>query len=118
MVAIVVVAVAWTWRLVDRSSDWSTRERSETILHHVDRDAIILGWWDTAPAIEYLQLVEGQRPDVRTINRFLIPDRTLRLLVTREVAHRPVYIDEPPADLLRFVRAEKDGLLYRLKPRR
>ena len=28
------------------------------------------GWWDSIPVVEYLQLVEGERPDVTAINRF------------------------------------------------
>jgi hypothetical protein len=118
MVVAVVVAAAWTWRLVDRSNDWSARQRGETILRRVERNALVLGWWDTAPVVEYLQLVEGQRPDVQSINRFLIADDDLHALIMREVLRRPVYIDEPPADLLSNLRAEPAGLVYRLRPRR
>ncbi|HSR31627.1 MAG TPA: hypothetical protein VLY63_13760, partial [Anaerolineae bacterium] len=93
-------------------------ERGEAILRSVEPDALILGWWDTAPVVEYLQLVEDQRPDVQTINRFLIAREDMVRLVQREVLRRPVYIDNPPDDLLSVLRAEPAGLLHRLRPRK
>jgi hypothetical protein len=113
----VLLATAWNWRLVDQSGDWSVRARGEQILHHVEAHALILGWWETAPPIEYLQLVEGQRPDVRAINRWLIAPGDMRRLIAREVALRPVYIDRPPGDLPAYIEARPDGALYRLWPR-
>jgi hypothetical protein len=115
MVAALLATLALSWRLVDLSSDWSARGRGEAILRQAEPDALILGWWDTAPVVEYLQLVEGQRPDVQTINRFLIAHDDLVRLVEREVLRRPVYIDDPPDDLRSIVRAEPAGLLYRLR---
>lgn len=114
MVGVVLFAMAWNWRLVDLSDDRSARTRGETILHQVQPQALIFGYWDTIPVIEYLQLVEGQRPDVRAINRFLIASDDMYRLIEQEVAHRPVYIDTLSADLLKLVEAEPAGLLYRL----
>ena len=96
MIGFVLIAAAWNWKLVDLSHDWSARERGETLLREADLGALVLGWWDTVPIVEYLQLAEGQRPDVRAINRFLIGQDELRLLILQEVEHRPVYIDSPP----------------------
>jgi hypothetical protein len=84
----------------------------------VEPNALILGWWDTAPVIEYLQLVEDQRSDVQTINRFLIAHDDMVRLIEHEMLRRPIYIDDPPDDLLSIVRAEPAGPLYRLRPRR
>jgi hypothetical protein len=117
IVGAVVCAAAWTWRQVDLSDDWSARIRGELMLHDVQPHALILGWWDTTPVIEYLQLVEGQRLDVQAINRFLIVPESMRQLIAREAARRPVYIDTPPADLPRALEARPAGLLYRLLPR-
>jgi hypothetical protein len=114
----VAFAAAWNWPQVDLSGDWSARARGELILHDVQPHALVLGWWDTAPLIEYLQLVEGERPDVQAINRFLIEPAAMRQLIVREVTRRPVYIDTPPDDLPRNVEARPDGLLYRLRLRR
>lgn len=115
MVSVALIALAWNWRLVDLSDDRSARARGEAILRRVEPDALVLGWWDTAPVVEYLQRVEGQRPDVQTINRFLISHDDLLRLVEREMTRRPVYIDDPPDDLLSIVRAEPAGPVYRLQ---
>jgi hypothetical protein len=115
MVGVALIALAWNWRLVDLSEDRSARTRGEAILRRVEPDALVLGWWDTAPVVEYLQLVEGQRPDVQTINRFLIAHDDMLRMVEREMTRRPVYIDDPPDDLLSIVRAEPAGPVYRLQ---
>ena len=121
LVATILVAVVSNWRLVDLSADWSTREQSMAILSEVEPNALILGWWDTIPAIQYLQLVEGQRPDVLAVNRFLISSEDINVLILREIERRPVYINNPPIGLLRTTRATAVGNLvgnlYRLEPR-
>ncbi|GAB4426400.1 MAG: hypothetical protein Kow0031_06170 [Anaerolineae bacterium] len=113
----VLLVAAWNWPLANQSDDWSTRQRGETILRQVEPNALIFDWWDTVPVIEYLQLVEGQRPDVQAINRFLIEPRDMRQLIRREITNRPIYIDQPPADLRHLVEAEPVGPLYRLQLR-
>jgi hypothetical protein len=115
MVSVVLIALAWNWRLVDLSDDRSARARGEAILRRAEPDALVLGWWDTAPVVEYLQLVEGQRPDVQTINRFLISYDDLLHLIEREATRRPVYIDDPPEDLPSIVRVDPAGPVYRLR---
>jgi hypothetical protein len=118
MVGAVLLAVAWNWRFADLSDDWSTRTRGETILDLAEPNALILGWWDTVPVIEYLQLVEGQRPDVQAINRFLISYDDMRHLIQSELVRRPVYIDSPSDDLIETVQAEPAGPIFRLRPRK
>ena len=117
LVVTVVVAVASNWRLVDLSADWSTREQSVAILSQLEPNAMVLGWWDTIPAIQYLQLVEGQRPDVLALNRFLFSGDDMQKLILREIDRRPIYINNPPIELLRMTRATAVGTLYRLEPR-
>ncbi len=118
MVGTVLTAVAWNWSLVDLSDDWSARSRGETILNLVEPHALIFGWWDTVPVIQYLQLVEGQRPDVQTINRFLIAPEDMGRLIQNEMARRPVYVDSPSDNLLKIADAKPTGPIYRLQPRR
>lgn len=110
----VILALIWNWRLVDLSQDWSTRRRGESILRQVAPNAIVFGWWDTVPVVQYLQLVEGKRPDVLAVNRFLISPADLSRALEREVNLRPIYIDSSPiqSDLdLQLLRA---GPIYRL----
>ncbi len=117
MLGIVGLALVWNWGQVDQSHDWSTRKRSETILALAEPNAIILGWWDTVPGIQYLQLVEDQRPDVLAINRFLISGDDMSQLIEQNVAHRPIYINNPPAEFLQTMRVEPVGTVYRLYPK-
>ncbi len=82
----------------------------------VEPDAIVLGWWDTVPGVQYLQLVEGQRPDVLAINRFLISGDDMAQLIEENAAQRPIYINNPPVEFLRTLHVEPVGSLYRLYP--
>jgi hypothetical protein len=117
MVSAVILALAWNWSRVDLSDDTSTRERGEAILQVAKPDALILGWWDTVPVLEYLQQVEGQRPDVLAVNRFLISGQDMEELINRELGHRPIYINTPPVHLLSTLNAVPAGPVYELQPR-
>ena len=117
LVALVLLAVAWNWPRVDLSDDWSARQQGEEILASVAPNAIVLGWWDTVPVVQYLQFVEGQRPDVLAINRFLISAENLEHLIENEAARRPLYINSPPPQFLRSMNVERAGTLYRLYPK-
>ncbi len=117
MLLSVIAATAWTWPLVDRSQDWSTRELAEEIMVELEPNAIVFGWWDTVPALQYLQLVEGVRPDVTLINRFLISGLDMEQLIYEKMAQQPVYINNPPAAFLRDMEAVPAGPIFRLQPR-
>ena len=116
MMGVIALALVWNWNQVDQSHDWSTRQRSEEILALVEPNAIVLGWWDTVPGLQYLQLVEGQRPDVLAINRFLISGDDMYQLISENAAHRPIYINNPPVEFLQTWHVEPVGSLYRLYP--
>jgi hypothetical protein len=117
IVGVVLFSLSWNWPLVNLSDDWSARERGEEILEEVEPNALIFGWWDTVPVVEYLQLVEGERPDVKAINRFSITYGDMVLWIEREIDHRPIYIDNLPSSLLRIVEVESVGPLYRMQLR-
>jgi len=118
MVVAVLVALGWNWRLVDLSGDRSARIYGEEVLRQVGPDALVLGWWDIAPVIQYLQLVEGQRPDVWVVNRFLIPYDGMSQLVEQEIARRPVYIDSVPANLRQIAEVRTADPLCELQSRK
>lgn len=113
VVAVVLLAIGWNWRLADQSNDWSARRRGEAILEELQPDALLFGWWQTVPIVEYLQMVEGQRPDVKAINRFLIAPEDMRHLIQREITYRPVYTDGFPPDLPN-VEVKQVGPVFRL----
>jgi hypothetical protein len=117
MVTVVLLALAWNWQRVNLAHDDSTRVRGEAIMAVVEPNAIVLGWWDTVPVVEYLQLVEGQRPDVTAVNRFLISGPDMEALIAREIGKRPIYINSPPVYLLSTIDAVPAGPIYKLQPR-
>lgn len=114
----VAAALLWNWGIVDQSDDWSSRQQGEAIFQQVEPNAIVLGWWDSVPVLEYLQQVEGQRPDVTLINRFLISGDNMTQLIATQIHTRPIYINAPPPEYLRQYRAIKVGYVYRLYPRK
>jgi hypothetical protein len=64
----------YNFPLVDLSDDWSARRRGEQIFGALEPGATHFGTWSDVPILEYLQVVEGQRPDVRTVNLFFVGD--------------------------------------------
>jgi hypothetical protein len=117
IVGLALIACLWNLPLASRLYDTSARQRGEEALAAAKPGALIFGWWETVPLVEYLQLVEGRRPDVQAINRFLISQDDMLALILREAPRRPVYIDSPTAEMLRTMRVERVGPLYRLTPR-
>lgn len=118
LVLVVLLAVVpWNWSRVDLSQDYSTREQSEEILAEVGPNALIFGWWETVPGIQYLQFVEGQRPDVQAINRFLISGDDMETLIRESATERPVYINSPSLTLIQTMEVQQVGHLYQVLPR-
>ncbi len=113
---VVLAALASSWSRVDLSDDWSTRQQSEEILQQVKPNALVFGWWDTVPGMQYLQLVEGLRPDVTLINRFLIGGDDMNRLILSELGRRPIYINNPSIELLRVAKVTPIGSMYYLAP--
>jgi len=114
MVSTVLLSLLLNGPLVDQSGDRSSRRRAETILALMEPGGLLIGWWNTVPAVEYLQLVEGRGDDVTAINRFLIELPDLRVLVQRRLGSQAIYLDEPPGDALPGVKGVRAGPLYRL----
>lgn len=117
LVAFVAAALITNWRLADQSRNTSGRDRGEAALAAAEPGALILGYWDTVPLVQYLQLVEGRRPDVLAINRFLIAPEDAMALINTAVGERPVYIDSPTTAILRDYRVDQAGPIYRISRR-
>jgi hypothetical protein len=114
IILVIVFSFFWKYKLVDQSDNWSTRQLGEQILAQVEPNALIFGYWDVVPVIEYLTLVEGKRPDVQPVNRFLVSQDDLKSWIVREISLRPIYIDHPISDLPKNIRSVDQGDLYRL----
>lgn len=114
MLSTVLFSLLLNGPLVDQSGDRSSRRRAETILALMEPGALLIGWWNTVPAVEYLQLVEGRGAELTVINRFLIELPALRALVDDRLGKQPIYLDEPPGQALPSVKGIRTGPLYRL----
>lgn len=72
MGSLVLAALFINFPLVNVSDDWSAREQGEHIFTTLPEDAVFFGTWLDVPILEYLQRVEGQRPDVTARNLVFI----------------------------------------------
>jgi 4-amino-4-deoxy-L-arabinose transferase-like glycosyltransferase len=112
-----LAAIVVNWPLVDVRHDSRARERAETIFSIAGPDAIVFGWWTSAPPMHYLQIVENQRSDVLVINRFLIGAEEMYALIDRSLGKRPVYTVELDEGLVTVYRAVPLGPVFELTPR-
>lgn len=116
VILVVITALIWNWGIADLSKDRSARERGERILEIAGENALIFGWWDSVPVVQYLQLVEGQRSDVIAINRFLIPYENMVEAIKTEIGKRPIYIDSTTKEISSFATPKLRGSFYELVP--
>lgn len=80
----------------DISHDWSARVRGESILRRLPLRAVYIGTHADVPILEYLRLVEHQRPDVETVNLFFVnPDSRTKLVAESRQQNRPLYTSKP-----------------------
>ena len=104
--------------------DTTTRVACERLLRQAPPDALLLSNWHYATSLWYLQLVEGQRPDVEVV--YVYPEgaqsnaETWVRRITNAVVHRSVIVTNW------FYEYENSGLLFepladawavRLRPR-
>jgi hypothetical protein len=68
---------------VDLSNNWITRQYAEAVLKQVSPGALIVGAWIEITPLEYLQIVEGQRPDVTLFDYGLYIQSRTAALVSR-----------------------------------
>jgi hypothetical protein len=79
--------------LVDGSNDDSVRRRTSYLMEALPADAVVFGGWFEIVPLEYQQIVEGARPDVRLINLFLFEEPALEAyLETLMAGNQPVVI--------------------------
>jgi 4-amino-4-deoxy-L-arabinose transferase-like glycosyltransferase len=117
LTALAIVALAVNWPLVNVHNDTRARDRAEAALAQASQSAIILGWWTSAPPIQYLQLVEHRRPDVQVINRFLIGADEMYALIDHSLGTRSVYVMELDEGLINAYQTVPVGPMFELVPR-
>jgi uncharacterized repeat protein (TIGR01451 family) len=57
------------YRHADRSDSWEWRQSAEQALAQIEPNAVVASPWSTAVVLEYMQVVEGYRPDIEVFNR-------------------------------------------------
>ncbi len=62
--------------LLNLRTDDHVRERAQIILDALPTGSVIGSWFEIVP-IQYLQIIEGQRPDLQVYNQFLFDKNTL-----------------------------------------
>ncbi|MCL4868752.1 MAG: DUF2723 domain-containing protein [Anaerolineae bacterium] len=109
-----VAAAFWlNYPLADVSQDDSARRRGETLFTTLPNGVVFYGTWADVPILEYLQYVEGERPDILTRNLVFVG----RQRADEEVQHRldagqTVYTSRPDwfaEELFTFTRLERCG---------
>jgi hypothetical protein len=113
-----LAALVINYRYCDLGDNWAAKEQADVVLEQVEPNAIVFGQSITASTLSYMQVVEGQRPDVQVINRVFIGWNELRQLIRREIDKRPIYMIEREAwlaDEYRFVPLRTVG--YKLEKR-
>jgi hypothetical protein len=85
LLAVPLIMLAVNFSRLDASHDTSVRDYSQALLAGLPPNANVLGvWWDIAP-MQFLQMVEGQRPDVKLFNTFLFDRQSLNTYIDTQV---------------------------------
>ncbi len=71
MAALVLIAVVVNFANADESNNYQAREFAGRLLREAQPSAFIVTEWTWATPLEYLQIVERQRPDVTIFDRGL-----------------------------------------------
>ncbi len=99
----VAVAIGGTmvahWGAVSRRGDYAVERQARAVFDlPLQRDSVILSGWETATPLEYLQLIEGVRRDVRVMRGTAAADIAQVRVWTRDEG-RAVYVQQPVAEL-------------------
>jgi len=69
LMLIIIMGLCLNWRWVDMSQATGYSYFAEALLATATPDAVIIAPWSSAVVLEYYQVVEGARPDLKIINR-------------------------------------------------
>ncbi|MEO1663200.1 MAG: DUF2723 domain-containing protein [Chloroflexota bacterium] len=65
-----VAMLVVNFRIVDASDTFYMRERAQFITESMPDDAVVYGSWIDTTMVQYMQLVEGRRSDLETVNLY------------------------------------------------
>jgi len=69
IVLLVLFGLAFNWQWSDFSHASGPEQYARLSMEYFPQDAVVLADWSPAVVLEYLQVVEGQRPDIQIYNR-------------------------------------------------
>lgn len=90
--AVAAVVLVINFPLVDVSWDRRAYQQADDMLAAAEPGALIIGDWGFAAPLEYIQLTEDHRRDVKVINNFFIAKTNLPQLIDQTIQHQPVYV--------------------------
>jgi hypothetical protein len=125
VVALLVAAtLAWGYTRIQHSSKrrlWLFRDYGQATLAGLPPGAVVIAHWEQGMTLQYLRLVEGQRPDV-WVDVVEPTDESWGARAARRYAGRPVYFAGQPADVdglpVELVREAEYADLFRLREQR
>ena len=117
--AVVGLLLVMNYSLVDLSRDWSARQTGKDVIQRLEPGAWFYGTWSNVPILEYLQIVEKQRPDLTFRNLYFTGSAKAvseaRRQATRQI---PIYTSDPnwfPSERIALVPSHStDSKLYRV----
>ena len=93
-----LLLVQTNFSLVDVSKDRRAPQESEALFQTADDNAVIIGRWTDIAPLEYLQIVDHQRPDLALVHEWALSDQGLMNVARHNWrAGRTVYVfrEEP-----------------------
>ncbi len=121
LVVLLGLTLAWgatRYRVSSKRHLWLYREFAEATLAELPRGAAVLAPWEQGMTLQYLRLVEGQRPDV-WVDVVEPGDEPWGPRAARRYPDRPVYFVGPAEAVaglpVELVREDPYALLFRLR---
>jgi len=72
LIAIVVLVVRANWHYADQHLNWQAYDFATHVMAQVKPNALIIAQWTTSTPLEYVQIVENQRPDVQIVDEGML----------------------------------------------
>jgi hypothetical protein len=100
-ILLIAATLAWGYTRIQHSSKrrlWLFREFGQATLAALPPNAVVLAHWEQGMTLQYLRLVEGQRPDV-WVDVVEPSDEAWGARARRRYSDRPVFFVGQPADV-------------------